>query len=171
MAASDLNNDCVTIDKCRICDSSEIQEILDLGIQPLANNLREIADRSNEKKFPLILVRCKNCTSIQLSVNVNPKLMFQDYLWVTGTTETARKHCENLAQEVIKYSMNTAGVLEIGSNDGTLLREFRKLTSGQIHGVDPAKEISDAARVDGINIHADFFNLNFANNPRFQYFH
>ena len=162
MAASDLNNDCVTIDKCRICDSSEIQEILDLGIQPLANNLREIADRSDEKKFPLVLVRCKNCTSIQLSVNVNPKLMFQDYLWVTGTTETARKHCENLAQEVIKYSMNTAGVLEIGSNDGTLLREFRKLTSGQIHGVDPAKEISHSARADGINIHADFFNLDFA---------
>jgi SAM-dependent methyltransferase len=164
MAALDLKNDCVTIDKCRICDSFEIQEILDLGIQPLANNLRETTDKSDEKKFPLILVRCNNCTSIQLSVNVNPKLMFQEYLWVTGTTETARKHCENLAQEVIKYSTNSASVLEIGSNDGTLLREFRKLTSGQIHGVDPAKEISDSARADGINIHADFFNLDFATN-------
>ena len=164
MAALDLSNDYVTIDKCRICNSSEIQEILDLGIQPLANNLREITDKSDEKKFPLILMRCKNCTSIQLSVNVNPRLMFQDYLWVTGTAETARKHCENLAQEVIKYSTNTAEVLEIGSNDGTLLKEFRKLTSGQIHGVDPAKEISHSARADGINIHADFFNLDFAIN-------
>jgi SAM-dependent methyltransferase len=164
MAALDLSNDYVTIDKCRICNSSEIKEILDLGIQPLANNLREIADKSDEKKFPLILMRCKNCTSIQLSVNVNPRLMFQDYLWVTGTAETARKHCENLAQEVIKYSTNTAKVLEIGSNDGTLLKEFRKLTSGQIHGVDPAKEISHSARADGINIHADFFNLDFAIN-------
>jgi SAM-dependent methyltransferase len=141
-----------------------MQEILDLGIQPLANNLREIADKSDEKKFPLILVRCKNCTSIQLSVNVDPRLMFQEYLWVTGTTETARKHCENLAQEVIKFSTNTAGVLEIGSNDGTLLKEFRKLTSGQIHGVDPAKEISHSARVDRAKIHADFFNLDFAIN-------
>jgi hypothetical protein len=123
-----------------------MQEILDLGIQPLANNLREIADKSDEKKFPLILVRCKKCTSIQLSVNVNPRLMFQDYLWVTGTTETARKHCKNLAQEVIKYWTNTAVVLEIGSNDGTLLKEFRKLTSGQIHGVDPANEISHSTQ-------------------------
>lgn len=164
MAALDLSNDYITIDKCRICNSSEIQEILDLGIQPLANNLREIADKSEEKKFPLILVRCKNCTSIQLSVNVDPRLMFQEYLWVTGTTETARKHCENLAQEVIKFSTNTAGVLEIGSNDGTLLKEFRKLTSGQIHGVDPAKEISHSARVDSVKIHADFFNLDFAIN-------
>lgn len=162
MAALDSNNDYVTIDKCRICDSLDIQEILNLGFQPLANNLREILDKSIEKKFPLILVRCKACTSIQLSVNVNPKLMFQEYLWVTGTTETARKHCEVLAQEVIKWTKNSAEVLEIGSNDGTLLREFRKLTSGKIHGVDPAKEISDSARTNDINIHADFFNLRFA---------
>ena len=162
MTALDSNRDCVTIDKCRICDSPDIQEILNLGFQPLANNLREILDNSNEEKYPLILVRCKDCTSIQLSVNVNPKLMFQEYLWVTGTTETARKHCEVLAQELMKYTKNSAEVLEIGSNDGTLLREFRKLTSGNIHGVDPAKEISDSARTKDINIHADFFNLRFA---------
>lgn len=162
MTALDLNEDCVTIDKCRICDSTDIHEILNLGIQPLANNLRAIFDKSIEKKFPLILVRCRDCTSIQLSVNVNPKLMFQEYLWVTGTTETARRHCAILAEEVMKYTKDSAAVLEIGSNDGTLLREFRKLTKGKIYGVDPAKDISDSARTNDINIHSDFFDLRFA---------
>jgi SAM-dependent methyltransferase len=162
MTVLDINEDCVTIDKCRICDSLDIQEILNLGLQPLANNLRDILDDSTEKKFPLILVRCGECTSIQLSVNVNPRLMFQEYLWVTGTTETARRHCAILAEEVMKYTNDSAAILEIGSNDGTLLREFRKLSKGKIHGVDPAKDISDAARTSNIDIHADFFNLRFA---------
>ncbi len=162
MKVLDLNEDCVTVNKCRICDSSDIHEVLNLGIQPLANNLREELDKSIEKKFPLILIRCRDCTSIQLSVNVNPKLMFQEYLWVTGTTETARNHCAILAQDVMKYTQVSAAVLEIGSNDGTLLREFRRINSGKIYGVDPAKEISDLARTHDLSIHTEFFDSRFA---------
>lgn len=162
MATSDLSDDCVSISNCRICNSSNLQVILDLGIQPLANNLREPSDTSEEKKFPLIILRCDGCTVIQLSVNVNPKLMFQDYLWVTGTTETARKHCESLAEEILSVSKANPSILEIGSNDGTLLKILRNMTNGEIHGVDPAREISNNARTNEINIHANFFNSDFA---------
>lgn len=165
MVTSDFD-DCTSIINCRICDSSNLQVILDLGIQPLANNLREPSDTSKEKKFPLIILRCNGCTAIQLSVNVNPKLMFQDYLWVTGTTETARKHCETLAKEILNISKPNPSILEIGSNDGTLLKILRTFTEAEIYGVDPAREISNKARVDEIDIHAEFFNSEFA--ERFQ---
>ncbi len=104
MIHSDLDEDCSEIKQCRICHSSKLQIILDLGFQPLANALREINDKSKEKKFPLVLIRCNKCTSIQLSVNVNPKLMFQDYLWVTGTSNTAREHCARLAKAICSTS-------------------------------------------------------------------
>jgi len=162
MTLSDLSEDFSEITKCRICNSSELQIILDLGIQPLANALREADDRSEEKKFPLVLIRCTNCTSIQLSVNVNPKLMFQDYLWVTGTTNTAREHCVRIAREICSLVDENPIILEIGSNDGTLLKAFREISNGALYGVDPAMEISNSARQLGIDIRTEFFTSKFA---------
>ena len=162
MTLSDSSEDYSDITQCRICNSSKLQTVLDLGIQPLANALREANDRSEEKKFPLVLIRCKNCTSIQLSVNVNPKLMFQDYLWVTGTTNTAREHCVSIAREICGLVDENPTILEIGSNDGTLLKAFREISNGVLYGVDPALEISNSARQLGIDIRTEFFTSKFA---------
>lgn len=162
MTHSDLNKDYFQITQCRICNSPELQTILDLGIQPLANALREVDDKSKERKFPLVLIRCKRCTAIQLSVNVNPKLMFKDYLWVTGTTNTAREHCARIAKEICSLTNSNPTILEIGSNDGTLLKAFREISEGALYGVDPAMEISNSARQSGIDIRTDFFTSTFA---------
>lgn len=169
MAHSDLSEDCVEITRCRICNSLDLQVVLDLGNQPLANALREVNNKFEEKKFPLVLIRCKDCTSIQLSVNVNPKLMFQDYLWVTGTTNTAIEHCARIAKEICALTKQNPAILEIGSNDGTLLRAFRDISKGALYGVDPAKEISNSARETGINILKDFFTLKFADGFKSEY--
>jgi SAM-dependent methyltransferase len=169
MTPSDLDEDYELIDSCRICDSEDLHVILDLGVQPLANALRELGDSSEEKKFPLVLLRCRNCTSVQLSVNVNPKLMFQNYFWVTGTTETAREHCHRLAVELSKYLEDGQAVLEIGSNDGTLLREFLKLTSGEIYGIDPAVDIYQESGDSKIKVLTDFFTSKFASGFKNQF--
>lgn len=169
MTPLDLDEDCELIDSCRICDSKNIHVILDLGVQPLANALRELGDSSEEKKFPLVLLRCRNCTSVQLSVNVNPKLMFQNYFWVTGTSETAREHCHRLAVELSKYLEDGQTVLEIGSNDGTLLREFLKFTSGEIYGIDPAVDIYQETGDSKIKVVTDFFTSKFASGFRNQF--
>jgi hypothetical protein len=162
MKPLDLESDSRIISSCRICKSNNLQEILDLGIQPLANNLRSLADQNPEKKFPLILLRCSECTSIQLSVNVNPKLMFQDYLWITGTSESARDHCGKLAEYISKFSKKSSVIMEIGSNDGTLLKALRKKVGGKLHGIDPAQYINDSFEEEGIQKHNSFFDLNFA---------
>lgn len=166
MTLLDLDEDCEFINSCRICDSKDLHVVLDLGVQPLANALREQDDSSEEKRFPLILLRCRSCTCIQLSVNVNPKLMFQNYFWVTGTTDTARDHCQRLAEEISKYLEDNQNVLEIGSNDGTLLREISKFTSGKIFGIDPAVGIYQDSGDSRITMLTDFFTTNFASRFR-----
>jgi len=162
MKTLDLNTDFRTIVRCRICDSEKLQEILDLGIQPLANNLRSLEEKTLEKKFPLILLRCSNCTSIQLSVNVNPNLMFQDYLWITGTSKSSREHCDKLADYISEKSKKYSTILEIGSNDGTLLKALKEKTNYNLHGVDPAKNINKTFQEEGIQNHNSFFDFNFA---------
>lgn len=158
----DSDKDFETVTNCRVCGFTDLHEILNLGDQPLANALREINDNSTEKKFPLVLIRCRKCTTIQLSINVNPKLMFQDYYWVTGTTATAREHCNRLASKISKISLPNPSILEIGSNDGTLLKELKKLTSGALYGIDPAIDISRSIESPGINVITDFFSSRFA---------
>jgi hypothetical protein len=90
MKVSDLSDIYQTIHNCRTCNSNELTEILNLGLHPLANSLLN-NKQDSEVTAPLVLIRCKICTTIQLSINVRPELMFQEYLWVTGTTETAKK--------------------------------------------------------------------------------
>jgi SAM-dependent methyltransferase len=162
MKPLDLNTNFKTIINCRICNSEKLQEILDLGIQPLANNLRSFEEQTLERKFPLILLRCSDCTSIQLSVNVNPNLMFQEYLWITGTSQSARDHCDNLADYISEFSKEFSVILEIGSNDGTLLKALKEKTNSKLHGVDPAQNIIESFQEDGIQNHNSFFDSNFA---------
>jgi SAM-dependent methyltransferase len=149
------------VDECRICTSTKLFEVLNLGIQPLANCLREVSDSSMELRFPLVLVRCADCCSIQLSINVNPTLMFDNYYWVTGTSSIAQEHCNYLAQEIVSRVNSSSSILEIGSNDGTLLKSLRTISDAKLYGVDPAKVISNIARENSIDIFTEYFNESF----------
>lgn len=151
------------ITKCRTCKSEKLVEILDLGLHPLANSLLD-SDKDLEITVPLILIRCDDCTTVQLSVNVNPRLMFQEYLWVTGTTNTAKEHCLNLAKKIIqKTESKKTRVLEIGSNDGTLLRALLDSGAEEVIGVDPATNLQPKHLVGDIKLIEGFFDFNLAN--------
>jgi SAM-dependent methyltransferase len=153
------------ITNCRICDSSKLDSILNLGNQPLANALREIDDLNEEIYIPLEVTRCENCTTVQLSVNVDSDLMFKEYFWVTGTTKTATDHLEKLSKLISKWCIKKdPSLLEVGSNDGSLLKILKKRKFGQLYGVDPAKNIVDLINEPGIVFYTDFFNFNFTGN-------
>ncbi len=153
----------VEILNCRTCLSSDLIQIIDLGLHPLANSL--VKDKSNsEIVIPLALIRCNECTTVQLSVNVKPELMFQNYLWVTGTTETARNHCKSLAKLLIgKSDVAQPRVLEIGSNDGTLLVALMQAGAKEAIGVDPASNLQEKTQKEQIKLIEGFFDLNLAN--------
>ena len=86
-----MKKNSISIKKCRICDSNNIQNILDLGNQPLANNLQN-SFTNKEEFYPLIICQCKKCKTIQLTETVDPSKLFSNYLWVTGTSKVAKEY-------------------------------------------------------------------------------
>ncbi len=159
MKTSDLSEIYQTVENCRTCNSSPLTEILNLGMHPLANSLLNSIE-DFEVTAPLILIRCENCTTVQLSINVNPELMFQEYLWVTGTTETARNHCSDLAKKILSSSTKEhPRVLEIGSNDGTLLKAIVDNGADEVIGVDPASNLQPKHLGDNIKLVEGFFTF------------
>lgn len=145
------------INECRICFAEKLTDVLDLGDQPPANSLRK---NLNEElpTAPLHIVQCENCSTVQLTATVDPKYLFSQYVWVTGTSKTARDYSEYYATEVLKRTqVKNPFVVEVASNDGTFLAKFK--TKGcKVLGVDPAKNIADKATEDGIPTLAEFFD-------------
>ena len=150
------------ISNCRICNSANIESFMDLTDQPPANSLR---DDLNEvlPNVPLQLVHCSNCTTIQLSATVDPKYLFSHYVWVTGTSKTAKEYSKYFSTNVLQRSKKeNPFVVEIASNDGTFLKDFAK-NGCKVLGVDPAKNIAEIATKDGVPTLAEFFNLDTSN--------
>jgi len=146
------------IHSCRICGSKKLTFFFNLGKQPLANSLLKKSSEK-EKKYPLSLGYCHNCSLVQLSYTVDAKKLFSDYVWVTKTSETAKRFAERFYKELIKRANKNAVkyILEIASNDGTFLLPFKK-TGYKVLGIDPAENISKMARESGIPTKSIFFN-------------
>ena len=102
---------------------------MSLGYQPLANNLLK-SRNSNCELYPLEMNYCKDCHNCQLSVVVEPKKMFSNYLYLSSTSKSFRQHFENAANKYInefKLSAKKSYIIDIGSNDGIALRPFKNL--------------------------------------------
>ena len=141
--------------KCRICNSKELKFILDLGKQPPANNLHK--KKNKIKKFPLKLLFCIKCSTAQLSISLSPKSLFSKYFWVTATSATAKKHSIKFYNSTSKYLKKNSVIFEIASNDGTFLKPFLK-KKHKVIGIDPAKNISKIANLEGIKTIPKFFS-------------
>lgn len=145
------------ISNCRICDSSNLNTILNLGNHPLANSLRKDVNEK-EIKIPLELSLCDNCKVAQLGHTVDPKIMFTNYLWVTGTSQTTKIHAEKFCRDAKKIlNKIPKTVLEIASNDGTFIEPFKSLGSN-VFGIDPARNIAEIANKKGLKTFVDFFS-------------
>ena len=135
------------IDRCVCCDSDNINLLLDLNKQPLANSYH---DNSKElEKYPLGVNLCQDCYHIQLTDVVDPDLLFKDYLYVSGTTKTLRDNFKWFADFVLEYTANCRwnwpnprvnSVLDIACNDGTQLDYFKD-RGVETYGVDPAENL------------------------------
>ena len=77
---------------CRICGSIKLKKIINLNDQPPANSLHK--KNVSIKNVPLELLYCLKCHTAQLSATVNPKYLFNNYLWLTSTSTTAKKYSE-----------------------------------------------------------------------------
>lgn len=146
---------------CRVCGSSDLHRYLDLGSTPLANSyLRREDLASPEFREELALQVCLDCGLSQLTMVVNPDLMFKQYLYVSSTTETFRNHCVELAKTASVAAGCGPGdwVLDIASNDGCLLSKFRDLGL-RVVGVDPAENLAAEANKAGIPTLCAYWSL------------
>lgn len=138
---------------CRICGAAKgtgFERVLDLGSMPLPNGF--LSDPSvEEAHYPLTAAVCTACWLMQLEDVVPADKMFSNYVYVPSTSQTMREHFKALAVEQIAARTLTRKdrVLDIGSNDGTLLRSF--LDAGlEVQGVDPAVNLAAIANSGGI---------------------
>ncbi len=152
-----------SISTCRICDSDLLSEVLDLGAQPPANSLYP-PNETPPPRIPLRALFCNKCGCVQLGESVNPEYLFGRYLWVTGTSRTATEYSQQFAHRALqKTKTQQPFVVEVASNDGTFLQEFKKQNS-EVLGIDPAKNIAELANSNGIPTQADFFTNEVAEN-------
>jgi SAM-dependent methyltransferase len=141
---------------CRCCGSRNLIPYLNLGNQPLANSYHK--NDIEQKYYPLIVNVCNDCFNSQLSIVVDPEVMFKHYLYVSGTTKTFKSHCATLAKETLNIvGIDNPNVLDIACNDGTLLNEF-KLLGSNVYGVDPAENIREISKEKGFDVCVDFWN-------------
>ena len=89
------------IKKCRLCNSKNLIKILNLKDQPSSNALRSSL-RIKEKIIPLSILFCKTCKIVQLSSTANPKYLFNHYVWVTNTSQSARNYSKIFCNRVIQ---------------------------------------------------------------------
>ena len=153
------------VKECRCCGSDDLYWYLDLGQQPLSNSYHKGEELET---FPLEINVCNECFHSQLSVVVEPHLMFKNYLYVSGTTRTFRQHCWELARDAVEYWFHHGGikqpitsvmsprVLDIACNDGTLLEYFQELDCN-IQGVDPAENLRELTIEKGIPVEVGYW--------------
>ena len=134
--------------KCRICSNENLHLILDLGKQPPANALIDKNQLSEtEEKFPLRLFWCDSCYLVQLLDIVNKESLFNHYLYMTSASKPIVTHFKKYAKDIFDEFLknkNNSFVVEIGSNDGSLLAEFKKY-GVSILGIEPASNLAKFA--------------------------
>jgi 2-polyprenyl-3-methyl-5-hydroxy-6-metoxy-1,4-benzoquinol methylase len=142
-----LINNAKELNECLCCGSPALKLVLDLNEQPLANSFKKTAEEA-EPFFPLKLNICTKCTHLQLSHAVNPDLLFKNYLYVSGTSQTLRDYFDWFAKETLNYfSEPPKTVLDIACNDGSQLNSFKALGL-KTYGIDPAENLHELSNAN-----------------------
>jgi len=138
--------------ECRSCSNTNLKRVVSLGYQPLANNLLKQKNEKHEL-YPLEVNYCPNCHNCQLSVAVDPKKMFSNYLYTSSTSSSFRKHFIDAAKGYIKQlrlNPKKSYIIDIGSNDGVALKPFIEAGYKKILGIEPAKNLAKLANKNKI---------------------
>lgn len=142
------------LQECLCCGNTDISKVLDLGHQPLANSYPNSPDQI-ETRFPLAINFCPSCTHVQLTHAVDPDLLFKNYLYVSGTTQTLKDYFVDFVNLVNQYTSGRR-VLDIACNDGSQLDAFKN-HGYETHGIDPAENLYEISSKKH-NVVCDYFD-------------
>ncbi len=153
-------NRSIVVDRCQVCGSSDLRSILFIGYLPPVNGMPPVGSRPGEEPaYPAEVLRCGNCELVQLGLIVDPAILFPPtYPYTSGTTRILRENFAQLYEEVRSRFPMDAGdlVVDIGSNDGTLLENFQK-GGYRVRGIEPTNA-GRLAQVRGIPTDIAFFD-------------
>jgi hypothetical protein len=146
---------------CLCCKHKIHKTVLNLGLQPLANNFHHLHEA--DYMFPLHLLYCEVCFHMQLNYAVDPTVLFKTYKYVSGTSQTGLQFFRENAMKLTNYKRDcvTKNVLDIACNDGSQLNFFKE-HQWNTYGVDPATNLAEISASHGHTIICDFWNASCA---------
>lgn len=148
---------------CNFCKKSNLIKILDLGKTPLANSyLKKQNLFDKEKTYPLKIFLCQKCYLMQAPHKIHPKKFFDDYDYLSGISDTWKIHCKQMVNDTVskfKLKNKIGTILEIASNDGTLLNYFKKKKFDCL-GIEPSKKAAKIAKKNKIKTLNTYLNSN-----------
>lgn len=151
-------------ENCRLCESEKLELALPMRPSPIGDAYVTKEELFNKQdSYPLSLHLCKQCGHLQALDVVDPNILFGNYIYSTSTSPGLVDHFKKYAKEVIEYLGCLPGslVVEIGSNDGSLLRAFKE-NGMKVLGVDPADQIAKKATDQGLETLPTFFTYELA---------
>jgi methylation protein EvaC len=156
-AASSLNSSSA---KCAFCQSRSLEPVINFGDVALAGGFIKPDRFADEPRFPLRVFFCKDCYAVQVVDIVDAGLLFSNYFYFSSATRTLREHFVDYASEVVARFLDPteSTVVEIGCNDGVLLKPLADSGVRTLIGVDPATNIVATVNDPRISIINDFFD-------------
>ncbi len=151
---------------CRLCHANIFKTVIDFGENPLVNSLLEKEDLGKEKTYPLVVEQCQKCFLVQIVNPVSSKEIYQDqdYLYYTGDMPQNSQYMmafNGLVADIERMTNPGDFIVEIGSNDGTVLKKFKER---KILGVDPSTNVTTRAIARGVPTLSAEFNERVARN-------
>ncbi len=149
---------------CRLCDSSNVGMVLKLEPIPLSENYCDDSETGKSaERYPVDLYMCSDCGHVQQLDVVDSKSLWDKYTYYSGDAKGMPEHFQQVAEDIIKDFSPKVGslVIDIGSNDGSLLKPFKK-KGYKVLGIDPAKEIAHQATKLGFETIPELMSLNLA---------
>ena len=149
---------------CRLCDSANVELVVKLEPIPLSENYCSDSEAGlNAPRYPVDLYMCRDCGHVHQLDVVDSKSLWENYTYYSGDAQGMPEHFNQVANEIIEeFSPNNGSlVIDIGSNDGSLLRPFKD-GGYRVLGIDPATEIARIATQMGLETIPELMTLKLA---------
>lgn len=154
----------MNIENCRVCSSENLEDCIDLGQQPWCNDFVSEDKVGKEMRYPLVCTFCHDCSTLQVKYTVPKEIMYADHSYLSGSTKTMVRHFQTVSDFVCEKLINGKGlVVDIGSNDGTLLSTYQN-NGMEVYGVEACAKTAAIANDNGIKTEVNYFDCDCADN-------